>query len=257
MLSVQKRNQKKNPPSRPRSHENSIDYSESDSEECEKTATKKDVSIDKSKKGKSKGSKTDDRGAKKTLLKQVKKEHDDDDEEGEEEEEEEEEDTKKTRKYNLRTSSVKQPSAKRVKVEDDETDEEEDANFYDNIYGGQEVTITRSKASGRHKVIVVHEESDDSDSDIDQSEITVGRDYAVRGTEKEIWVGRVTGAEEKGFWVQWFEELRAYPGYYALLTWYAFVPPSSIIKELKMECNKCTGMWKLETELPAFKIYKK
>lgn len=245
MLSVQKRSQKKTSPSRSRSYENSIDYSDSDNEGV----------TDKTKRMRNKGFKSEDKNSKKISLKSVKKEYDSDF--GDEENYTGRDDKirkSSSHKYSLRTP---QPSTKRAKLDNtDPADEEsEDSSFYGSIYDGVETSVARSRISKRHKVIVVHEDSDESDSDIDQSEITVGHDYAVRGTENEIWVGRVTKAEDEGFSVQWFEELRAYPGHYALLPWYASVPSSSVIRELKLECDNSTGMWKLKTELPAFKIY--
>lgn len=268
MLSVQRRGQKK-VPSRSRSHENSFDYSGSDNEEYEKLIFKKEAGSDKSKKIKTKGFKPDDRSAKKIILKQSKRDSDsdfpDDDKpykepgfNGDERGGKALKEKRKKHKYGLRTFSEQQLSAKRIKLDD-----EDDALEYvigDNdgsLHDLERGPIPHSKVPKRNKVIVVHEESDASDSDIDPKDVLADHDYAVRGSKKEIWVGRVTRVDDEGFDVQWFEELRAYPGNYALLPWYGRVPKSSIIKELKMECSLSTGMWKLETELPAFKVYQK
>ena len=289
MLSVTKRGQKKTTPQRTRNCDDSIDGIDSDNEEYGKSVAKRECITEKEKKRRKKHSSTKTKkemGESKKRkkhhshhhhhhhsMKHRKSEIDDDigcddnddkDESFTKRKSMKEDNNNSTHKYSLRHSS----SSKHERVikldssnEDSDDSETESSDNDDNSTLATRFEKTFSspklKRAKIRKVVVVREESDDSDSDIDPKDVSVGHDYAVRGSGKTIWVGRVTKAEKSGFNVQWFEELRAYPKHYALLPWYARVPPTSVVKELKMTCIPYSGMWKLETDLPAFKVYQK
>jgi hypothetical protein len=97
------------------------------------------------------------------------------------------------------------------------------------------------------------DEAEDDDDDSPPKTIAVGGDYAIRGEDKTVWLGRVTRkVSADRYTVHWFEELKSYPHNYVLLPWRATIEKGTIIDAIKLKTKKLTGMCELIGTLPKF-----